>query len=251
MNLLNITDLRASVEEKPILKGLNLNVNQGEVHVIMGPNGGGKSTLAEVIVGNSTFDIDGGSILFEDEDLTEMEVHERAQAGIFLSFQAPQEIPGLQVEEFLRTAKESITGNKIPIMQFHKDLLKTMDLLHIPQEYADRSLNVGFSGGEKKKSEILQMAVLEPKLAILDETDSGLDIDATKIVFDGVAKIKEQRPQMGIIIITHYTKVLDYISPDVVHILIDGQIAKTGGKELIKHVEEYGYDKIKEEFHAN
>lgn len=250
MSLLKINDLRASVEDKEILKGLNLEIKAGEVHVIMGPNGGGKSTLAASIVGNPTFDINGGEILFEDEDIADLEVDERARAGIFLSFQMPEEISGLQIEEFLRTAKEAKLGKKIPIIRFHKELMETMDKLHIPREYASRSLNVGFSGGEKKKSEILQLAVLEPKLAILDETDSGLDIDATKIVFEGVSNIINSRDDMGILIITHYNKVLDYIKPDYVHILINGKIVKTGGYELVEHVEEFGYEKIKEELNG-
>ncbi len=251
MNLLEIKNVHASVDDKEILKGLNLGINHGEVHVIMGPNGSGKSTLSEVIIGNPVFEVTDGSIEFENEDIAELEVHERAQKGLFLSFQTPQEIPGLQVEEFLHAAKEAVTGEKIPVMKFHKDLMKMMDILHIPHNYASRSVNVGFSGGEKKKNEILQMAVLEPKLAILDETDSGLDIDATKVVFDSVATIKKQFPTMGIIIITHYTKVLEYVTPDVVHILIDGKIAKTGGTELIKEVEKNGYDKIREAVNGN
>lgn len=247
MSLLKVKDLKVSVEEKEILKGLNLEINAGEVHVIMGPNGSGKSTLAAAIVGNPVFQVDGGDLTFEGEDISELEVDERARAGIFLSFQIPEEISGLQIEEFLRTAKEAKLGKKLPIIRFHRELMQTMDMLHIPREYASRSLNVGFSGGEKKKSEILQLAVLEPKLAILDETDSGLDIDATKVVFEGVSSIINSREDMGILIITHYNKVLDYIKPNFVHILIDGKIVKTGGYELVEHVEEFGYEKIKEE----
>lgn len=250
MSLLDIKDLKVSVEDKVILEHLDLNVNKGEVHVIMGPNGAGKSTLASAIVGNPAFEAEAAELSFEGEDLLEMEVYERARKGIFLSFQVPEEIPGLQMEEFLRTAKESVTGKKLPIFRFHKELLELMKLLHIPSNYASRHLNVGFSGGEKKKSEILQLAVLAPKLAILDETDSGLDIDATKIVFEGVTTIRKNNPDMSILIITHHNKVLDYVKPDFVHVLIDGKIVKTGGFELVQHIEEHGYEKIKEEIYG-
>lgn len=247
MSLLKVKSLEVSIDDNKILNGLNISIDSGEVHVIMGPNGSGKSTLAASIVGNPIYNIDGGEILFEGEDIAELEVDERARLGIFLSFQVPEEIPGLEFEEFLRTAKETREDFKIPPLSFHKTMTEKMDMLHMPREYANRSLNVGFSGGEKKKSEILQLAVLEPKLAILDETDSGLDIDATRIVFEGVSNIINSRDDMGILIITHYNKVLDYIKPDYVHILIDGKIVKTGGYELVEHVEEFGYEKIKEE----
>lgn len=250
MNLLNIKDLKVSVQDKVILKNLDLSVGAGEVHVIMGPNGAGKSTLASAIVGNPAFSLDEGKIEFEGEEINDMEVFERARRGIFLSFQTPEEIPGLQMEEFLRTAKESVTGKKLPIFKFHKELLELMKLLKIPAEYANRHLNVGFSGGEKKKSEILQLAVLSPKLAILDETDSGLDVDATKIVFEGVSTIRESNPDMSILIITHHNKVLEYVKPDFVHVLIDGSIVKTGGYELVEHIENHGYEKIKEEIYG-
>ena len=176
---------------------------------------------------------------FQGELLNDLPVFERARRGIFLSFQNPEEVPGLKVEEFLRAAKEAVTGKKIPALQFHKELLRMMETLSINPEYADRSLNVGFSGGEKKKNEILQLAVLQPQLAILDETDSGLDIDATKIVFEGVSKIKSA--EMGILIITHHSKVLDYLKPDRVHVLINGSIVKSGGIELVEHIQEHGY----------
>lgn len=171
--------------------------------------------------------------------INDLPVFERARKGIFLSFQNPEEIPGLKVEEFLRASKEAVTGKKIPALTFHKELLRLMESLSINPEYADRSLNVGFSGGEKKKNEILQLAVLQPKLAILDETDSGLDIDATRIVFEGVAKLKT--PDMGILIITHHSKVLDYLKPDYVHVLINGSLVKTGGIELVEHIQKHGY----------
>ena len=237
--LLYIENLHLSVNEKPILHNLNLTINAGEVHVVMGPNGAGKSTLAAAIVGNPVFQVNQGSIFFNGELLNDLPVFERARKGIFLSFQNPEEIPGLKVEEFLRAAKEAVTGKKIPALTFHKELMRLMQTLSINPEYADRSLNVGFSGGEKKKNEILQLAVLQPKLAILDETDSGLDIDATRIVFEGVAKLKT--PDMGILIITHHSKVLDYLKPDHVHVLINGSLAKSGGIELVEHIQKHGY----------
>ena len=237
--LLHIENLHLSVNEKPILHNLHLTVNAGEIHVVMGPNGAGKSTLAAAIVGNPVFQIDQGSIFFEGNLINELPVFERARKGIFLSFQNPEEIPGLKVEEFLRASKEAVTGKKIPALTFHKELLRLMQSLNFNPEYAGRSLNVGFSGGEKKKNEILQLAVLQPKLAILDETDSGLDIDATKTVFEGVAKLKT--PEMGILIITHHSKVLDYLKPDHVHVLINGSLVKSGGIELVEHIQKHGY----------
>ena len=242
--LLHIEDLHLSVNEKPILHHVNLTINAGEVHVVMGPNGAGKSTLAAAIVGNPVFHIDQGSIFFNGTLLNDLPVFERARKGIFLSFQNPEEVPGLKVEEFLRAAKEAVTGKKIPALTFQKELLRLMETLSINPEYADRSLNVGFSGGEKKKNEILQLAVLQPKLAILDETDSGLDIDATRIVFEGVAKLKT--PDMGILIITHHSKVLDYLKPDYVHVLINGSLVKSGGIELVEHIQKHGYAGMEE-----
>ena len=242
--LLHIEDLHLSVNEKPILHHVNLTINAGEVHVVMGPNGAGKSTLAAAIVGNPVFHIDQGSIFFNGTLLNDLPVFERARKGIFLSFQNPEEVPGLKVEEFLRAAKEAVTGKKIPALTFHKELLRLMETLSINPEYADRSLNVGFSGGEKKKNEILQLAVLQPKLAILDETDSGLDIDATRIVFEGVAKLKT--PDMRILIITHHSKVLDYLKPDYVHVLINGSLVKSGGIELVEHIQKHGYAGMEE-----
>ena len=245
MSLLNLKNVKSEVEGKEILKGVDLTINKGEVHVIMGPNGAGKSTLASILVGHPKHEVVGGQILLEGEDITELEVDERAQKGIFLSFQYPEEIPGLTVEDFLRTAKEAVTGEKQYIMQFHNELVEKMEKLHINPEYAERHLNVGFSGGEKKKNEILQMAVLEPKLAILDETDSGLDIDATKIVFEGVQKLKTK--DTALLIITHYDKVLEYLKPDFVHVLMDGKIVKSGGIEIVEDIEKDGYGKMREE----
>jgi len=245
MSLLNLKNVKSEVEGKEILKGVDLTINKGEVHVIMGPNGAGKSTLASILVGHPKHEVVGGQILLEGEDITELEVDERAQKGIFLSFQYPEEIPGLTVEDFLRTAKEAVAGEKQYIMQFHNELVEKMEKLHINPEYAERHLNVGFSGGEKKKNEILQMAVLEPKLAILDETDSGLDIDATKIVFEGVQKLKTK--DTALLIITHYDKVLEYLKPDFVHVLMDGKIVKSGGIEIVEAIEKDGYGKMREE----
>ena len=245
MSLLNLKNVKSEVEGKEILKGVDLTINKGEVHVIMGPNGAGKSTLASILVGHPKHEVVGGQILLEGEDITELEVDERAQKGIFLSFQYPEEIPGLTVEDFLRTAKEAVTGEKQYIMQFHNELVEKMEKLHINPEYAERHLNVGFSGGEKKKNEILQMAVLEPKLAIRDETDSGLDIDATKIVFEGVQKLKTK--DTALLIITHYDKVLEYLKPDFVHVLMDGKIVKSGGIEIVEAIEKDGYGKMREE----
>ena len=245
MSLLNLKNVKSEVEGKEILKGVDLTINKGEVHVIMGPNGAGKSTLASILVGHPKHEVVGGQILLEGEDITELEVDERAQKGIFLSFQYPEEIPGLTVEDFLRTAKEAVTGEKQYIMQFHNELVEKMEKLHINPEYAERHLNVGFSGGEKKKNEILQMAVLEPKLAILDETDSGLDIDATKVVFEGVQKLKTK--DTALLIITHYDKVLEYLKPDFVHVLMDGKIVKSGGIEIVEAIEKDGYGKMREE----
>ena len=234
MSLLKLKDLQVSAGGKDILFGINLNVNKGEVHVIMGPNGSGKSTLANALVGNPEYSIDGGEILLEGEKINKLEVDERAKKGIFLSFQIPQEIPGLSLFDFLKAAKEAVTGEKISILKFHKQVKEKMEKIKFDASYLKRELNVGFSGGEKKKSEIIQMAVLEPKLAILDETDSGLDRDATKIVFESLKAIKTK--DSSLIIITHYNKVLEYLNPDFVHIIMEGKLIATGGKELVNIV---------------
>lgn len=246
MSLLEINNLKTKVGEKSILKGVNLLINTGEVHVIMGPNGAGKSTLAGTLIGNPVYEVESGEILFENEDIVEMSVDERAKKGLFLSFQYPLEIPGLRVEDFLRTAKEAITGEKQSILSFNKELKNKMKILGIDDSYADRHLNVGFSGGEKKKNEILQLSVLNPKLAILDETDSGLDVDATRIVFENVGKLKTS--ENSLLIITHYDKVLDYIQPDFVHVMINGKIYKTGGKEIAEEIQVNGFRRFKEEY---
>ena len=242
--LLNVCNLESKVEEEKILKGINLEVNKGELHVIMGPNGAGKSTLANVLMGHPEHKIVEGEIQFEGENINELEVDKRAKKGIFLSFQYPQEIPGVTVENFLRTAKTSVSGEQQSIFDFKFLLEEKMKLLNIDQSYADRYLNKGFSGGEKKKNEILQMAVLEPKLAILDETDSGLDVDATKTVAEGIKKLASDDNAM--IIITHHNKILDYLKPDYVHVLVDGQIAKSGDMDLARKIEEEGYKEYKE-----
>lgn len=242
--LLNVCNLKSKVEEEKILKGINLEVNKGEIHVIMGPNGAGKSTLANVLMGHPEHKITEGEIQFEGENINDLEVDKRAKKGIFLSFQYPQEIPGVTVENFLRTAKTSVSGEQQSIFDFKFLLEEKMKLLNIDQSYADRYLNKGFSGGEKKKNEILQMAVLEPKLAILDETDSGLDVDATKTVAEGIKKLASDDNAM--IIITHHNKILDYLKPDYVHVLVDGQIAKSGDMDLAEKIEKEGYKEYKE-----
>ncbi len=242
-NLLEIIDLHTKVEDMEILKGLNLKINEGEVHVIMGPNGAGKSTLANTIMAHPKYQISEGKIFFEGEEINELKTDERAKKGIFLSFQTPEEVPGITVENFLRTSKNTITGKFTSILAFRKELSEKMKLLKFDESYAKRYLNVGFSGGEKKKNEVLQMAILEPKLAILDETDSGLDVDAIKIVSEGVKMLSN--PTRSIIIITHHNKILEYVKPDFVHILVDGKIVKTGDASLVEQVEKNGYESYK------
>lgn len=240
--LLKIENLITQIEGKDILKGVNLEVNAGEIHVIMGPNGAGKSTLAYTLMGHPSYVVKEGSAILNDEDLLQMKVDERAKKGIFLSFQYPEVIPGITVENFLRTAKNSITDSKQSIIGFKKLLKEKMNKLGIDENYADRYLNEGFSGGEKKKNEILQMKVLEPKVAILDETDSGLDVDAIRVVAEGVQQFSNK--DNAIIIITHYNKLLDYIKPDYVHILKDGKIVQTGGVELANLIDKDGFEFI-------
>ena len=241
--LLQIKDLKVSVEEKQILKGIDLTINKGEIHVVMGTNGAGKSTLANAIMGNSTYTVDSGSIIFDGKDITEDAVNDRAKAGIFMSFQNPISIPGITVENFIRTAKSTITGENVRALSFKKELKEKMDELSFDLSYAQRYVNEGFSGGERKKNEILQMSILNPKLAILDETDSGLDIDALRIVANGVNKLKNENN--AVLVITHYQRLLDYIVPDYVHVLSDGKIVKTGDKSLALELEAKGYDWLK------
>ncbi|WP_034060805.1 Fe-S cluster assembly ATPase SufC [Lacinutrix jangbogonensis] len=250
--MLQIKDLHASVEDKTILRGINLEVKAGEVHAIMGPNGSGKSTLASVIAGKEEYEVDKGEILLNEEDLEELAAEERAHKGIFLSFQYPVEIPGVSVTNFIKTAINATRKAKGLADMPAKDMLKMIreksEMLEIDRKFLSRSLNVGFSGGEKKRNEIFQMAMLEPKLAILDETDSGLDIDALRIVANGVNKLKSK--DNAVVVITHYQRLLDYIVPDFVHVLLDGRIVKSGGPELAHELEEKGYDWIKEEVDA-
>ena len=247
--MLQIKNLHAGVENKEILKGVNLEVKAGEIHAIMGPNGSGKSTLSAVISGNENFEVSQGSLTFLNEDISELDPEERAHKGVFLSFQYPVEIPGVSVTNFIKTAineNRKAKGLKdMPASEMLKLIKSKADLLEIDRKFLSRSLNEGFSGGEKKRNEIFQMAMLDPKLAILDETDSGLDIDALKIVANGVNKLKSK--DNAVIIITHYQRLLDYIIPDFVHVLIDGKIVKSGTKELAYELEEKGYDWIKEE----
>ncbi|PWJ51850.1 Fe-S cluster assembly ATPase SufC [Faecalicatena contorta] len=237
--LLKVQNLHASVEDKVIIKGLDLQINEGEVHVIMGPNGAGKSTLANIIMGHPNYKVTEGSICFEGEDITEAKTDERAKKGLFLSFQAPEEISGITMENFMRSSKAVLSGHEVKAYAFHKELMLIMDELQMDKNYAARHVNVGFSGGEKKKSEILQMLVLNPKLAILDETDSGLDVDAVKTVSSGINQFKNS--QNAILIITHNTKILDKLHADFVHVLMDGKIVKTGGTALIDQIYETGF----------
>ncbi|HEX6972733.1 MAG TPA: Fe-S cluster assembly ATPase SufC [Limnochordia bacterium] len=244
---LEIQDLRVNIEEKEILKGISLTVHGGEVHAIMGPNGSGKSTLAYTLMGHPRYEVTGGKVLLNGEDVLAMEPDERARAGLFLAFQYPMEIPGVSVANFLRTALNARRGegNEISVREFSQKLREKMALLEMDPSFAGRYLNEGFSGGEKKRNEILQMAMLEPKVAILDETDSGLDIDALKIVSHGVNV--QRGPNLAVMVITHYQRILRYLQPDFVHVLIDGRIARSGGRELAEALDEKGYEWIKEE----
>lgn len=250
MSELVIRDLRVSIEGKEILKGVNLTLPQGEVHAIMGPNGTGKSTLAYTLMGHPNYEVTGGEVLYENQNVLELSPDERSRLGIFLAFQYPVAIPGVTVANFLRTAVNARRraanpeDKGIPIPEFRKLLKTKMELLKVDPAFAGRYLNDGFSGGEKKRAEILQMATLEPKIAILDETDSGLDIDALRIVSEGVNALRG--PELGILVITHYQRILNYIKPDVVHVMMDGRIVETGGPDLALHLEEHGYDWVRE-----
>jgi Fe-S cluster assembly ATP-binding protein len=247
--MLSIKNLHAKVEDKDILKGINLEVRAGEVHAIMGPNGSGKSTLSSVIAGKEDYEVTEGAIYLEGEDIGELAPEERAHKGVFLSFQYPVEIPGVSVTNFMKTAinetRKAKGQEEMPANEMLKLIREKSELLEIDRKFLSRSLNEGFSGGEKKRNEIFQMAMLEPKLAILDETDSGLDIDALRIVANGVNKLRSQ--DNAVIVITHYQRLLDYIVPDFVHVLYNGKIVKSGGKELAYELEEKGYDWIKAE----
>ncbi len=250
--MISIKNLHASIEDKEILRGIDLEVKAGEVHAIMGPNGSGKSTLASVLAGREEYEVTDGSVSFEGEDLLELGAEERAQKGIFLAFQYPVEIPGVSTTNFLKTAlnqvRESRGEKPLDAVNFLKMMKEKMKLVDIDQALLSRSLNEGFSGGEKKRNEIFQMAMLEPKLSILDETDSGLDIDALRIVADGVNKLKTNKT--ATIVVTHYQRLLDYIVPDYVHVLYKGKIVKSGDKSLALELEEKGYDWVKEEVAA-
>ena len=250
--MLELKDVHAEVDGKPILKGLSLTIRQGEVHAIMGPNAAGKSTLSKVICGHDAFAVTQGDILFEGESVLEMEVEDRARAGIFLSFQYPVEIPGVSTSYFLKAAVNAVRQARgepeLSAVQFLKTAQQKMKLVDMTKDLLNRSLNQGFSGGEKKRNEIFQMAMLEPKLAILDEMDSGLDVDALRIVANGVNALRS--PERSMLVITHYQRLLDYLVPDFTHILVDGRIVKSGDAELAKQVEVRGYDWIRDEIGA-
>ena len=241
-----IDNLKASIEDTPILKGLNLEIPKGEVHAIMGPNGSGKSTLSKVIAGHEDYEVNGGSITLNGEDILEMEIDERSRAGIFLAFQYPSEVPGVSNANFIRAALQARLpkGEELDAVAYYKELYAKMDELEMDRQFTSRAVNEGFSGGEKKRNEILQMMMLNPSYCILDETDSGLDIDALKIVAKGVNSMRSS--DRGFLVITHYQRLLDYIKPDVVHVLADGMIVKSGGIELAHELEASGYDFLKE-----
>ena len=247
MSTLQITDLHVSVETeqgtKQILKGVDLTINEGEIHAIMGPNGSGKSTLAYTIAGHPKYTVDSGSITLDGADVLAMTVDERARAGLFLAMQYPVEIPGVTVSNFLRTAKTAIDGEAPALRPWLKEIRSSMDALRMDKAFADRNVNEGFSGGEKKRHEILQLELLKPRFAVLDETDSGLDVDALKIVSEGVNRAKEAN-DLGVLLITHYTRILRYIKPDFVHVFVDGRVAEEGGPELADRLENEGYDRF-------
>ncbi|KGF20590.1 MULTISPECIES: Fe-S cluster assembly ATPase SufC [Micrococcaceae] len=246
MNTLEIKDLKVGIETdqgfKEILKGVNLTIKPGETHAIMGPNGSGKSTLAATIAGHPSYIVTGGSITLDGEDVLEMEVDERAKAGLFLAMQYPVEVPGVTMTNFLRTAKTALDGEAPKLRTWAKDVKSAFEALKMDPEFANRNINEGFSGGEKKRAEIIQMELFKPKYAVLDETDSGLDVDALRIVSEGVNRVQESN-NMGVMLITHYTRILNYIKPDFVHVFVDGHMVDQGGPELATKLEEEGYDK--------
>jgi len=238
--LLAIDDLHASVDGEPILRGVNLTARRGEIHAIMGPNGSGKSTLAKVLMGHPGYEVTSGTVSFMGEDITDADPPTRANMGMFLAFQYPEEIPGVSVVNFLRTALSNRTGVDYTVLELRLRVMDAMESLGMDASFADRYVNQGFSGGERKRNEVLQMAVLEPELAIMDETDSGLDIDALRVVAEGVNRLAG--PERGFVVITHYQRLLDYVTPDHVHVLVDGRIVRSGGAELARQLEEEGYE---------
>jgi Fe-S cluster assembly ATP-binding protein len=246
--MLKIEDLQVEIDGQEIVKGLDLEVGKGEIHAIMGPNGSGKSTLANVLMGHPRYEVTGGSITFQGEDVFELEPDERAKLGMFLAFQYPSEVPGVSVANFLRTAVNSVREEELSPMEMYRLLQEKMSIMQMDPKFAERYLNEGFSGGEKKRNEILQMLMLDPKLAIMDETDSGLDIDALQVVAKGVNEMKG--PEFSAVIITHYQRILRYIEPDRVHVMLDGRLVTSGGKELADDLEEKGYDWVRQEFGA-
>ncbi len=248
-DLLVVDDLHASVEGTEILKGIDLTVAPGETHAIMGPNGSGKSTLANVLLGHPGYQVTSGTVTYKGEDITALAPEKRGQAGMFLGFQYPEEIPGVSVVNFLRTALSNRTGTDLTVLELRLKVMDALEDLEMDPTFADRYLNEGFSGGERKRNEILQMAVLQPDLAILDETDSGLDIDALKIVGEGVKRLRNE--ERAIVIITHYQRMLDYITPNVVHVMLDGRIVETGGPELADAIEDTGYERYRSEAAAS
>lgn len=240
-----IENLRVEVEGRQVLKGVNLTVPKGEVHAIMGPNGSGKSTLANTLMGHPHYQVIGGRVLWKGQNILELSPDERARLGLFMAFQYPVAVPGVSVVNFLRLALKSLRGTDVPVVQFRKLLREKMQLLKVDDAFVNRYLNEGFSGGEKKRNEILQLAVLQPEFAILDETDSGLDIDAVRIVANAVNTMRG--PDIGFLIITHYSRILNYVEPDVVHVLVDGRIVRSGGPELAHELEQRGYDWVVQE----
>ena len=240
--LFRIEGLHAGAEGNEILKGVDLTVQAGEVHALMGPNGSGKSTLANTLLGHPDYQVSAGRLLFRGEDITEWSTDVRGKAGIFLAFQYPEEIPGVSVAQFLRQALSARKGIELSVLELRLAIMDWMKRLDMDPSFGDRYLNEGFSGGEKKRNEILQMAILEPEFAVLDETDSGLDIDALKVVAKGVQEVRTDRPDLGVLLITHYQRILQYLEPDVVHVLVDGRIVASGGVELAQQLEQEGYD---------
>lgn len=242
--LIEVKNLHVSIENKEILRGVNLTINPGEVHALMGPNGSGKSTLSNALMGHPKYQITKGSIVYKGEDITGLSPDQRAKRGFFLAFQYPTAIPGVSVTNFLRTVMKAIRGAELAVKDFRKELKEKMELLEMKDSFAGRYVNDGFSGGEKKRLEILQMALIKPQLAILDETDSGLDIDALKIVSEGINRLRG--PGIGMLVITHYQRLLNYVQPDVVHVLVEGRIVESGGKDLALKLESKGYDWVEQ-----